>query len=211
MDNLEKISKAIALVEKYESYLFRKAGGVTLIVFGIIIPLTAFLHLIAPGIAPLLGVSIEAFVFLTTVITWIIGVSIIFYSFASATKISSKKRKFSFRKEIPHIFAIMLVWLLSFTLLAFAPENLEVVSNLWAAGSACVLSYLILRRVPVHTNYPEILLVGLILLIASIPILFIGDLFLAETITIAIFAISFVAGGFYSILTASHALNGNSG
>lgn len=211
MENLDKISKAIALVEKYESYLYRKAWGMTLIVFGIVIPLTAFLQLIAPGIAPILGVSIEAFVLLTSVITWIIGAAIILYSFASASKISSKKRKFSFRKEMPHILAIILVWSLSFALLAFAPDNLEVVSNLWAAGSACVLSYLILRRVPEHANYPEIFLVGLILLIASIPILLISDPFLAEIITIAIFAISFVAGGFYSILTASHALNGNSG
>ena len=175
MDDLNKISKAIALVEKYESYLFRKAWGMALIVFGIAIPLTAFLNIIAPSVAPILGLPIEVFSLLTTVITWIISVSVIIYSFASATKLTSKKRKFSFHKEAPHIIAIMLVWFICFTFLWFAPEGIEIVSNLWAAGAACVLSYLILRRVPVHTNYPEILLVGIILLVASIPVLFIGD------------------------------------
>jgi len=209
MDDLDKMSKALALLEKYESYLFRKAWGLTLVMIGIMIPLIALLTFMAPSIAPILGISIETFIILTSVIIWIIGMFIIIYSFASASKIYSKKQKFSFRKEMPHIVAISLVWFISFTLIRFAPQNLAFVSILWAAGSACVLSYLILRKVQIHGTYPEILFVGLILLMASIPIVFIDDLVLAEIITIVIFAISFFVGGFYSILTASHVLSGN--
>jgi hypothetical protein len=209
MDDLDNISKAIALLEKYESYLFRKAWGLTLIVFGVVIPLTALFNMMAPAIASVIGISTESFMLLTSVIIWIIGSVIIFYSFATASKISSKKHKFSFRKEMPHIIAIALVWAISFTLINFAPENIELVSNMWAAGAACVFSYLILRKVPSHANYPEIFLVGLILLVASIPIFFISELLLAQTITIVVFAVSFVIGGFYSILMASHHLDGN--
>ncbi|TFG04608.1 MAG: hypothetical protein EU536_04255 [Promethearchaeota archaeon] len=206
MDEVDRISKALTLVEKYESYLFRRAWGVTLIIFAIVIPLTALLNLLAPSIAPYIGMSAESFILLSSIITWIIGISLIFYSFASASKISSRQHQFSFRKEMPHIIAIMLIWIISFTLLNFAPEPVEVVANLWAAGIACILTYIVLKSVPTHANYPEIALVGFILLIASLIVLFITDMAIAELITIVVFALSFLVGGLYSILTASKVL-----
>ncbi len=205
MTELDKVIKALRLVEKYESYLFQKAWGMMLIVIGIAIPLSGFLNIVAPSLAPILKISADLLTALSTAIVWIIGGSIILYSFATATKLQSEKRAFSFRKEMPHIVAIILIWFISFGLLNFVPEDLGIVAILWAAGASCILSYLVLRRV--HSNYPEILLVGVILLISSIPIAFISDLLVAEILTIVVFAISFVTGGFYSIFTASNALN----
>lgn len=209
MEEVEKVSEALRLVEKYESYLFRKAWGTNLIVWGILVPLNALLILKAKPIADILSMSAEAFMSLASAMTLIAGVAIVIYTLTSATIATSRRRKFSFRRDMPHAVAIFLIWFISFNLTAFVPERFGVVSLLWAAGSASLLSYLVLRKVPVHGSYPELLLVGLILLIASLPIAGVTDAALAQTATLVIFAISFVAGGLYSIITASKALSGS--
>lgn len=209
MEEVEKVSEALRLVEKYESYLFRKAWGTNLIVWGILVPLNALLILKAKPIADILSMSAEAFMSLASAMTLIAGVATVIYTLTSATIATSRRRKFSFRRDMPHAVAIFLIWFISFNLTTFVPERFGVVSLLWAAGSASLLSYLVLRKVPVHGSYPELLLVGLILLIASLPIAGVTDAALAQTATLVIFAVSFVAGGLYSIITASKALNGS--
>ncbi len=207
MQDLENLSKALKLVEKYEDYLFRKAWGIALIDLGIIIPLIVLLNLKAVPIAEILGISTEAFSLVSTVLLWIIGIAIIIYSFFSASVIASKKRKFSFHKELPHIIAIIASWFFAFYLTRFVPDSLMIVSTLWAAACACFITYLILRKVSIHEGYPELLVVGTILSIASLPLAFISESALIEILAIVIFAISFVTGGFYSIINASAALN----
>jgi hypothetical protein len=207
MEEVEKVSEALQLVERYEDYLFRKAWGTNLIVWGILVPLNALLILKAQPIANILGISPEPFISLALAMTLIVGVATVIYTFTSATIATSRRRGFSFRRDIPHAVAIPLIWFLSFNLTAFVPERFEVVSLLWAAGIACLLSYLILRRVPVHGRYPELLLVGLILLIASLPIAVVSDVALAQTAALVVFIISFVVGGLYSIITASKVLS----
>jgi hypothetical protein len=209
VEEVEKVSEALRLVEKYESYLFRKAWGTNLIVWGILVPLNALLILKAKPIADILSMSAEAFMSLASAMTLIAGVATVIYTLTSATIATSRRRKFSFRRDMPHAVAIFLIWFISFNLTTFVPERFGVVSLLWAAGSASLLSYLVLRKVPVHGSYPELLLVGLILLIASLPIAGVTDAALAQTATLVIFAVSFVAGGLYSIITASKALSGS--
>jgi hypothetical protein len=209
VEEVEKVSEALRLVEKYESYLFRKAWGTNLIVWGILVPLNALLILKAKPIADILSMSAEAFMSLASAMTLIAGVATVIYTLTSATIATSRRRKFSFRRDMPHAVAIFLIWFISFNLTTFVPERFGVVSLLWAAGSASLLSYLVLRKVPVHGSYPELLLVGLILLIASLPVAGVTDAALAQTATLVIFAVSFVAGGLYSIITASKALSGS--
>lgn len=204
MEEVEKTIEALRLVERYENYLFRKAWGLTLIVFGTLGSLTAFLYLRCRPIADIVGMGTEAFLSLALTIIWTIGIVVIICSFRSAEIVASRTRKFSIRRDLPHMIAIPLVWFICFNLTGLVPERFKVVSWLWAAGGASLLSYLALRKV--HGSYPELLLVGLISLIASIPIGGVNDMALAETATLMVFTISFVAGGVYSIITASKAL-----
>lgn len=204
MEEVEKVTEALKLVERYEEYLFRKAFGVLFIVLGILGPLTGYLISNAQPLANVLGINADALALFTTVIIWIIGCAIILRSFASATIVYQKKHKFSFRSDAPHIIAIILVWLVPFFLVKFAPERLMPVAWLWAAGISSVITYIIIRKT--HGNYPELLLTGLALLITSLPIAVISDLALAESVSTVTFSVGFFIGGLYSTITATRAL-----
>jgi len=207
MEEVEKISRVLRLVEVYENYLFRRAWGVTFVTIGVLFPLDALLALRAQSIAKVLGMSAEAFILFASTVVSVTIMAIVIYSFTSATIAVSKKRKFSFRREIPHAVAISLIWFVFFNLTSFVPERFAAASWLWAAGCASLLSYLILRKVQVHWGYPELLVTGLISLAASVPIAFISDGVLAETASLMVFTVSFVAGGLYSMINASKALS----
>jgi hypothetical protein len=207
MEEVEKVSEALKLVEKYENYLFRKAWGISLIVWGILIPLSSYLVLKAQPIATILDTSVEAFMTLVTAMTLIVCAALTIYTFVSAEIATLRRRRFSFRRDVPHAVIISLIWFVFFRLTAFVPERFGVVSLLWAPSGACLLSYLVLRKV--HGGYLEVLLVGLILLIASLPVVAISDVALAQIATLVIFAVSFVIGGLYSIIAASKALSEN--
>lgn len=207
MEEVEKVTEALKLVERYEEYLFRKAFGVLFIVFGILGPLTGYLISNAQPLANVFGVSADAFALFTVVIIWIIGYAIILRSFASATIVYQKRHKFSFRRDAPHMIAIILIWFVSFFLINFAPERLMPVAWLWAAGISSVVTYIIIRKT--HGNYPESLLTGLALLITSLPIAAISDLTLAGSVSMVTFSASFFIGGLYSTITAIRALGKN--
>lgn len=209
MEEVEKVSKALQLVERYEYYLFRKAGGMIFIIWGILGPLMGFLALRAQPIADVLGMSVEAFRVLASVMIWIVGIVITIYLDVSAIIVTSRMRKSPFHRHISHMIVIFLIWFASFYLTGFVPEQFGIVSWLWAVGCASLLTYFVLRKVSTHGSYPEILLVGLISLFASLPIASLSNVTLAQIATLMIFTVSFVTGGLYSIITASKALGGS--
>ena len=203
----ERLEKALMVVERYENYLFRRALGIALIVCGVIFPLTAFTVLNSQSIAKILNISIEAFLMFVPTIILLIGLVIIIYSFTSAHVITSRMRKDSFWKAFPHMTVIFLVWFLSFYLTNYVPDPFSSVSSLWAGGVASSITYLIMRREQGDWNYPELLIVSIICIVSSLPLVaFVGSQ-IVETIIFIIFSISFIAGGFYSIINASKVLD----
>lgn len=207
MEELERFERALRLVERYEIFLFRRAMGVALIMCGIVFPLTAFLVLKANTISALLNMSSEAFLAFVPSAILLIGIVTIVYSFTSAHVVTSRMRRDSFWKDLPHMAVMFMVWFLSLFLTRFVPEPLEAVSSLWAGGFASLVSYVVLKREPSHWNYPELLVIGLICLVSSLPLLLLGDTQLVLTITLLIFNLSFVAGGIYSLINASKFLS----
>ncbi|MFX0195227.1 MAG: hypothetical protein ACFFCW_03815 [Candidatus Hodarchaeota archaeon] len=206
MEEVEKVSKALQLVERYEYYLFRKAGGFIFINWGIIIPLFAFIALKAQQIADVLGMSAKAFLLVASTMIWVVGIVITVYLDVSAMIVASRMRETPFHKHIPHMVAILLIWFISFFLINFVPKRFKAVSWLWAASCASILTYVVIRKVSAHGSYPELLFIGLILLVTSLPITSVNDVELAQIATLVTFTISFVTGGLYSIKTASKVL-----
>ena len=203
----ERFDRALRLVERYEEYLFRRALGVAFIVNGIVFPSIAFLALNAESLSALFNMGAEVFLTLASTIIVIIGIAVIIYCFTSAQIVTSKMRKSSFWKDAPHMIAGFSIWFISFYLTNYAPEPYTVVSWLWAGGFASLVSYLFMRMMPEHRGFPELLIVGVILLVTSIPILVLGSMLFVETAAILIFVVSFFAGGLYSITTASKVLS----
>jgi hypothetical protein len=208
MEEVERIGEVLKLVERYEDYLFRRAWGMTFIVLGLLAPVSFLIILKAQPIAMILGMSTEAFISLASITIALTLAAIITYLFASATVALSKKRKFSFSKDIPHALLLSLTWFISFQLTHYAPERFAAVSWLWAGGFASLFSYLVLLKVQVHKGFRELLVTGLILIVTSIPIAFIADASTAETASLIVFSIAFVGGGIYSILKATKVLGG---
>ena len=179
MEEVEKVSKALQLVEYYESYLFRRAGGVVFIVWGILGPLIGLLVLKSRSIADIMGISVNTFMWLVPPVIWLVGLAITAYVISSASIIASRMRKMPSRKHLLPTVVLFLIWVLSFILAGvlsvLGPKQLILVSWLWAGGGASLLTYLVLRKISDRGGYPEVLLVGLILLIASLPIVNVTD------------------------------------
>lgn len=207
IEDFERFEKALRLVERYETYLFRRAMGIALIDCGIVIPFSAFLVLKAQSIAEILDMSSEAFIAFVPPILLLIGIVIIIYFFTSAHVVTSRMRKYSFWKDFPHIVVMFILWFLSFFLTRYVPETYAGVSWLWAGGFASIASYLVLRKEPANWNYPELLIVGLMCLVASLPLMAIKDSQLVVTVTFAVFSVSFIVGGVYSLINASMVLS----
>ena len=207
MEDLEKIGEALRLVERYEAYLFRRALGIAFIVCGVVFPLSAFMVLKAQPLAELLNISAEAFMAFAPTILLLVGMAIIVYSFTSAHVVTSKMRKTPVKKDLPHMIILFLVWFFSFYLTNYAPEPYTAISWLWAGGIASLISYSILKRENPSWYYPELLIVGVICLVVSVPLLMIGDSQLVETLAFLTFSVSFIAGGFHSIINASKELS----
>lgn len=207
MEELERFEKALRLVERYEGYLFRRALGIGLIICGVVFPLTAFLVLKAQSMANMLNMSAEAFLVFVPTVVLLIGMAMIVYNFTSAHVVTSRMRKESIWKDFPHMALMFMVWFISFFLTNYVPEPFTTVSWLWAGGGASLLSFLVLRREPANANYPELLIIGLICVVSSLPLLLVSDAQLALTVTFLVFSASFIAGGVYSIVNASKLLS----
>ena len=207
MEEIERFDKALRLVERYEGYLFRKAMGIALIICGIIFPLTAFMVLKAQRIAYLLNMSSQAFLTFIPTSILLIGMVTIIYNFTSAHVVTSKMRKESIWKDAPHMIMMFLIWFFSFYLTNYVPEPFTITSWLWAGGGASILSYMLMRRDPSEERFTELLIIGLICILSSLPLRLVQDEQLVLTATFLIFSVSFIVGGLYSTVIASKILS----
>lgn len=207
LEEIERFDTALRLVERYEGYLFRRAMGITLIICGIIFPLTAFMVLKAQTIANLLNMSSQAFLTFIPTIILLIGIAMIVYNFTSAHVVTSRMRKESIWKDTPHMVLMFLIWFISFYLTNYMPKPFTTISWLWAGGGASLLSYLFMRRDPADVKFTELLIIGLICIVSSLPLLFIQDEQLVLTATFLVFSISFIIGGIFSTVNASKLLS----
>jgi hypothetical protein len=207
MEDLERFGEALRLVERYEAYLFRRALGIAFIVCGVVFPLSAFMVLKAQALAGLLNISAEAFMAFAPTILLLVGMAIIFYSFTSAHVVTARMRKTPFKKDLPHMIIMFLIWFVSFYLTNYVPEPYIAISWLWAGGIASLVSYSVLKRENPSWYYPEFLIVGAICLAVSIPLLLIRGSQLVEAIAFLTFCVSFIAGGVHSFINASKELS----
>jgi hypothetical protein len=81
------------------------------------------------------------------------------------------------------------------------------VSWLWAGGGAALISYLLNRSYTTEAEYTELLIIGIICIVASLPLLLIREEQIVLTATFLVFSVSFMAGGLYSTLNASKLLS----
>jgi hypothetical protein len=207
LEEIERFDKALRLVERYEGYLFRRALGIALIICGVIFPSTAFMVLKAQTIANLLNMSTQAFLTFIPTVTLLVGMATIVYNFTSAHVVTSRMRKESIWKDTPHLVLMFLVWFIAFYLTNYVPEPFSTISWLWAGGGASLFSYLLMRRDPADVKFKELLIIGFICIVTSLPLLFIQDEQLVLTATFLIFSLSFIVGGLYSTINASKLLS----
>jgi hypothetical protein len=207
LEEIRKIEEALLIVERYEAYLFKRALGIAFIVCGVAFPLTAFMVLNAEPLAELLNMSSGTFVTFVPTITLLVGMAAVIYSFTSAHVVTARMRKTPVRKDLTHMVVMFLVWFLAFYLTNYVPEPYTAVSWLWAGGVASLISYSVLKRENPSWVYPELLIVGVICLTVSVPLLLMGGSQLVEGLAFLTFGVSFIAGGFHSLINASRELS----
>lgn len=207
LEDIDRLDKALHIVERYEGYLFRRALGVALIICGILFPTTAIMVLNAQTIADLLNINAEAFRSFGPTIVLFVGAALIVYIFTSTNIVASRMRKESVWKDLPRMIFLFLVWVFAFYLTSFVPEPYLVISWLWAGGGASLLSYLLAGRDHVNARFNELVIVGFLCFFSSIPLLFVRNDSYVLTATFLVFSASFIIGGVYSILYASKMLS----
>ncbi|MGY5861510.1 MAG: hypothetical protein RTU09_03985 [Candidatus Thorarchaeota archaeon] len=207
MEELDKVVEALEVVERYEDYLFRKAWGRALLTIGIVIPLGFILAMNAQLLAQVLGLPVETVTLLSSIMTVIVAFGLIVLSFGSAQAAKSKKSTDSAPRGALHGVVIALIWFFTFLSIGFIPEAFAQVSLLWVAGVACILTYVVLKLTQGHEGYKEILFLGIILLIASLPLLAGSEHDISQYIALTIFSAAFVFCGLYVIATSSRKLS----
>ena len=207
MEEIRRIEEALLIVERYEAYLFKRALGIAFIVCGVAFPLTAFMILNAEPLAELLNMSPGAFVTFVPAITLLVGMAAIIYSFTSAHVVTARMRKTPVVKDLTHMVVMFIVWFMAFYLTNYVPEPYTAVSWLWAGGVASLISYTVLKRENPSWVYPELLIVGVICLAVSVPLLLMKGSPIVEGLAFLTFGMSFIAGGFHSLINASRELS----
>ena len=212
LEQLKAIDKAFEYVEKYSDYLFRKAWGKTLIIWGIIAPLGLIFYFYRIPFSSFLQIGVELFILLISSLTVLISVGATLYNFTSASRLLKSKKDpeiTSSKESHLHGIAIGFIWFILFLLASLIPDPLSILSSLWAGGFAIIFSYFLLKRF--HDTFPELLLVGLILLVSSIPLIAVVmiDIDLARIAAVICFSLSFLIGGYYSIKLADDILSWN--
>ncbi|MDI6884478.1 MAG: hypothetical protein QMD00_05100 [Hadesarchaea archaeon] len=200
---VKKVSAALRAVERWESYLFRRAVGATFIVCAILVAVAGFITLKAEPIASAIGMSSGALIGFTWLVAMVvIGVPIIVYLFTSAGRALERRKPAAarYRKEF---MCVLLMWFAVMSIAGFLGPQYPV-TWLVSIGVANVLTYAIVRKAG-HTAYPEQLAVGTILLAASPFIFAMGT---AETayLSMLVVVLAYGAGGVYSLLAAPKAL-----
>ena len=96
MEDLERFSEAIKMVERYERFLYQRAMGLALIVNGLVGPSVFFLVLKADSFSVLLGMTPTMFSVASTTLLVGVGVFVNIYLFASARVLSSRTRQMGY-------------------------------------------------------------------------------------------------------------------
>jgi hypothetical protein len=194
MEELDKVLQALSVVEQYEEYLFRKIWGRVLIVIGILFPLGALINMNAVLVANAIGLDAELVSLLANVMTFVLCCGFIVYSFFESWKTVSSKDK-DVSTDTMHGPLIGIVWFLAFVLTSLFPESLCLVSLLWAAGSSCLITFVILRAVGSHGKVRVLFYLGISLFLVSFPLLLISDIVLLGYTAMIAFSVCFILAG----------------
>ncbi|TFG28372.1 hypothetical protein EU528_11290 [Candidatus Thorarchaeota archaeon] len=194
MEELDKVLQALDVVERYEEYLFRRIWGKMLIVIGIVFPLGALISLNATLLASVISLDASIVSLLANVITFTLLIGYIGYSFYESWK-TVGDRPDEEHRDSKHGPLIGFVWFLAFVLASLLPEDLRLVSLLWAASASCLLTFLILRAVGSHGRVRILFLLGISLGVISFPLLLISDTVLLGYLALTAFSICFIVAG----------------
>jgi len=206
MEELDKVVEALEVVERYEDYLFRRAWGRVLLTIGIVVPLGFILAMNAQLLAQILGLPADTVMLLSSTMTAIVVFGLVILLFGSAQAARSKKPTDSAPRGVLHGVVIGLLWFVAFLSIGLVPEAFAQVSLLWVAGVACICTYMVLKLTPGHEGYNEILFLGIVLLVASLPLLAMSEQDIAQYLALTAFSATFVFGGLYAIATSSRKL-----
>lgn len=207
MENIDRFSKAITVVERYEQYLYQRAMGLAFIVNGLVGPAVFFLIMKADVFSVYLGITRSMFSVISTTLLAGIGVLINIYLFASARVLSSRISERKDTRDLPFMFLMFCIWFVAFFLVGYIPDPYSRVGWSLAGGAASLISYTVLSYSG-HQKRPELVIIGVINILAILPIYLYGDLLELEILVLTIYAISFVAGGAYSTIKANQYLEG---
>jgi len=202
MEDLERFSAAIETVERYEQYLYQRALGLALIVNGLVGPAVFLLVLKADSLSAFTGMTPTAFRVASTTMLAGIGILINILLFASARVLSSKVSRREDGRDIPFMILMFCIWFTAFFLAGYIPEPYSGVGWSLAGGAASLVSYIAIS-VAGHHKRPELLIIGLINVLASLPVFLYGDLIEVEVAVLTVYALSFVCGGAYSTMNAN--------
>jgi hypothetical protein len=205
MEDLERFSEAIKMVERYEQYLYQRAMGLALIVNGLVGPSVFFLMLKADSFSALIGMTPTMFSVASTTLLVGIGIFVNIYLFASARVLSSKVTKRDDGRDLPFMVLMFCIWFVAFFLVGYIPEPFSGIGWSLAGGAASLISYIAISAAG-HNKRPELLIIGLINILASLPVFLYGDLLEVEVAVLTVYAVSFVCGGAYSTMNANRYL-----
>jgi hypothetical protein len=213
MENLVKVSESFLIIDRYSDYLYRKAWGKVLIIWGIILPLTIVIFNFSTQLSMITSIDTIFLKFFATSLSVLLGTGLTLYIFISVPKMTlTKKKEDEDSSVISHHHGLILgiTWFLLFQVPNFILEPFNTVSYVLVSSIALIISFILLKRV--HGTYKELLITGIILLISTIPLvllLLINLVVLAQIATAIVFAISFLSGGLYSMQIAANILDGN--
>lgn len=205
MEDLERFSEAIKMVERYEQYLYQRAMGLALIVNGLVGPSVFFLMLKADSFSALIGMTPTMFSVASTTLLVGIGIIVNIYLFASARVLSSKVSKREDGRDLHFMVLMFCIWFVAFFLVGYIPEPFSGIGWSLAGGAASLVSYVAIS-IAGHHKRPELLIIGLINILASLPVFLYGDLLEVEVAVLTVYAVSFVCGGAYSTMNANRYL-----
>jgi hypothetical protein len=204
MKEVKKVEAALRAVERWDKYLFRRALGVTFIVWAASVAVAGFVTLKAEQIASAIVVGKESLIGFTWLVTLSIALPVSGYFFVSAGRAVTRMKSVQ-RHERAGLAGIGIVW---FVLMFTAGKIGEFIGygTSWPLfiGIANLLTYAITKAM--GKGYPEQLLVGVLLLAASSIVYVIGTDEIAYLSGLASIVVAYSMGGAYSLLTAARAL-----
>jgi len=196
LETIDKVLEALSVVERYEEYLFQRAWGRALIIIGIIFPLGVFIDINIQILALSTGLDATLLLLIASIITVLLCWGLVASLFFNAWRTMRQKTDQE-SNGASHGPIIAIIWFVSFTLLNFVPDPFRMVSLLWAASIACLLSYLVLRLTASHIQERVILYLGIMLGLVSLPLLIITDLVLSGYLALIAFSMCFIVGGLF--------------